>query len=40
MLVTKAWEVEKEPTMNGVLEQIYNLTSKLENFIASPQKCR
>ena len=40
VLVTKAWEVEEEPTMNGVLEQIYNLTSKLENFIACPQKCR
>ena len=40
LLVTKAWEVETEPTINCVLEQIYNLTSKLEDFIADPLKCR
>ena len=39
-VVTKAWEVEVSPTMNGVLEQIYNLTTKLQEFISSPQKCR
>ena len=39
-VVTKAWEVEESPTMNGVLEQIYNLVSKLQEFILIPQKCR
>ena len=39
-VVTKAWEVEESPTMNGVLEQLYNLTSKLQEFILIPQKCR
>ena len=40
MVVTKAWEVETEPTINCVLEQIYNLTAKLDDFIADPLKCR
>ena len=39
-VVTKSWEVEESPTMNGVLEQLYNLTSKLQEFILIPQKCR
>ena len=39
-VVTKAWEVEESPTMNGVLEQLYNLTSMLQEFILIPQKCR
>ena len=39
-VVTKAWEVEETPTMNGVLEKIYNLTTKLQEFISSAQKCR
>ena len=38
--VTKAWEVEESPTINGVLEQIYNLTTQLKDFTLSPQKCR
>ena len=39
-VVTKAWEVEETPTMPGVLEQIYNLTTKLQEFMSSSQKCR
>jgi hypothetical protein len=40
LIVTKAWEVEETPTMNGVLEQIYNLTCQLKEFINNPQICR
>ena len=35
-VVTKAWEVEESPTMNGTLEQLYNLASKLQKFILIP----
>ena len=34
LVVTKAWEVETETTINCVLEQIYNLTIKLDDFIS------
>ena len=40
MLVTKAWEAEKTPTMNLVMEQLYTLRSNLEEFIEESHNCR
>jgi hypothetical protein len=35
----KAWEVEKEPSINRVLERIYTMHSLLDDFIANPVNC-
>lgn len=37
---TKVWETEVTPTINLVIEQIYNLTSHLEKLIRMPNQCR
>ena len=39
-LATKAWEAEKIPTLNLVIERLYTLNEGLRTFIASPAHCR
>ena len=40
LMVTKVWEVEVRPTMNMVLLELYDLTSKLREFSSNPHNCR
>ena len=39
-LTTKAWEAEKIPTLNLVIERLYTMNEGLRAFIASPAHCR
>ena len=39
-LATKAWEAEKTPTLNLVIERIYALHEELNEFIRNRHNCR
>ena len=39
-LATKAWEAEKTPTLNLVIERIYTLHEELNSFISNHHNCR
>ena len=39
-LTTKAWEAERTPTLNLVIERLYTLNEGLSAFISSPSNCR
>ena len=39
-LATKAWEAEKTPTLNLVIERIYTLHEELNDFIRNRHNCR
>ena len=40
LLVTKAWEAERTPTINLVIERVYTLHETLNEFIVNRSKCR
>ena len=40
LVATKAWEAEKTPTMNLVIERIYTLHESLNEFTSNPRNCR
>ena len=40
LLVTKAWEAEKTPTINLVIDRIYTLHETLNEFIVNRSNCR
>jgi hypothetical protein len=40
LLVAKSWEAEKTPTINLVIEQLYNQKTNLEGFIRNTINCR
>ena len=40
LVATKAWEAEKTPTMNLVIERIYTLHEGLNEFTSNPRNCR
>ena len=40
LLATKAWEAEKTPTINLVIERVYTMHQDLTDFCNNPRNCR
>ena len=40
LLATKAWEAEKTPTINLVIERVYTMHQDLTDFCTNPRNCR